>query len=46
MSRFEKAKPPLLRDLENVGAYFEEYDLEIDAKAEHDRLVTDFERLL
>ena len=41
---FEKAKPLLLRDLENVAHYFSQYDVEIDASAEYDRLTTKFEK--
>jgi len=41
---FEKAKPLLLRDLENVAHYFSQYDVEIDAHAEYDRLTTKFEK--
>jgi RIO kinase 1 len=41
---FETAKPLLLRDLENVARYFSQYDVEIDAQAEHDRLTTKFEK--
>ncbi len=41
--RFEKAKPLLRRDLENVAHYFARYDVEIDALAEYDRLTTRFE---
>ena len=42
--RFEKAKPLLRRDLENVARYFSQYDIKIDAPAEYDRLTTRFER--
>jgi len=42
--RFEKAKPLLRRDLENVARYFSQYDIEIDALSEYDRLTTKFER--
>ncbi|TMI21403.1 hypothetical protein E6H31_06065 [Candidatus Bathyarchaeota archaeon] len=42
--QFEKAKPLLCRDLENVARYFSQYDIEIDALAEYDRLTTRFER--
>ncbi|HEV2120818.1 MAG TPA: RIO1 family regulatory kinase/ATPase [Candidatus Bathyarchaeia archaeon] len=42
--RFEEAKPLLLRDLENVARYFSQYDIEIDALAEYERLTTRFER--
>ena len=42
--RFEKAKPLLRRDLENVARYFSQYDIDIDALAECDRLTTKFER--
>jgi RIO kinase 1 len=41
--RFERAKPLLRRDLENVAHYFSRYDVEIDAMAEYDRLTTRFE---
>ena len=40
----EKAKPMLRRDLVNVARYFSQYDIEIDALAEYDRLMTKFER--
>ncbi|OLD35825.1 MAG: hypothetical protein AUI50_00450 [Crenarchaeota archaeon 13_1_40CM_2_52_14] len=42
--RFEKAKPLLRRDLENVARYFSQYNIEIDAQSEYDRLTTRFER--
>jgi RIO kinase 1 len=42
--QFEKAKPLLRRDLENVSRYFSQYDIEIDALAEYERLTTRFER--
>jgi RIO kinase 1 len=42
--RFEEAKPLLRRDLENVARYFSQYDIEIDALLEYDRLTTRFER--
>src|SRR5438552_3331743 len=42
--RFEKAKPLLRRDLENVARYFSQYDIEIDAPAEYDLLTTRFEK--
>ncbi len=42
--RFEKAKPLLQRDLENVARYFSQYDIEIDTLAEYNRLTTKFER--
>jgi RIO kinase 1 len=42
--RFEKAKPLLRRDLENLARYFSRYDVEIDALAEYDQLATRFER--
>ncbi|TMI18745.1 hypothetical protein E6H32_04780 [Candidatus Bathyarchaeota archaeon] len=38
--QFEKARPPLRRDLENVARYFSQYDIEIDALSEYDRLTT------
>lgn len=41
---FEKAKPLLLRDLQNVSNYFSQYDVEIDAESEYDRLTTKFEK--
>ena len=43
-NEFEKAKPLLHRDLENVANYFSEYDIEIDAQAEYDRLTARFEK--
>ena len=42
--RFERAKPLLRRDLENVARYFSQYDIDVDALAEYDRLTTKFER--
>jgi RIO kinase 1 len=42
--RFEEAKPLLRRDLENVARYFSQYDVEVDALAEYERLTTRFER--
>jgi len=42
-SRFERARPLLLRDLENVSGYFARYDLEIDVASEYERLVQEFE---
>ena len=42
--RFEEAKPLLRRDLENVARYFSQYDIDVDALAEYDRLTTRFER--
>jgi len=44
-SRFEKAKPFLLRDLENVAHYFERYDVAIDAKGQFEMLTEKFEKL-
>jgi RIO kinase 1 len=44
-SRFEKAKPLLLRDLENVARYFDRYDVEIDSNAEYESLINSFEKL-
>jgi len=43
--RFEDAKPLLLRDLENVARYFSQYDVEIDAVGEYNRLIARFERV-
>ena len=40
--RFEEAKPLLRRDLENVARYFSQYDVEVDALAEYERLTTRF----
>ena len=40
---FEKAKPLLRRDLENVARYFSQYDIQIDALAEYELLTTRFE---
>lgn len=42
--RFEEAKPLLLHDLENVAHHFSQYDIEIDALMEYNRLTTKFER--
>jgi len=42
--QFEKAKPLLRRDLENMARYFSQYDIEIDPLSEYDRLTTRFER--
>jgi RIO kinase 1 len=42
--KFEEAKPLLRRDLESVARYFSEYDVEIDALAEYERLTTRFEK--
>jgi RIO kinase 1 len=39
---FEKARPLLRRDLENVAHYFSQYDVQIDAQAEYDRLTSKF----
>lgn len=41
---FEKAKPLLLRDLQNVSNYFAQYDIEINAEAEYERLRIKFEK--
>jgi RIO kinase 1 len=41
--QYEQAKPLLHRDLENVARYFSQYNIEIDALAEYDRLTTRFE---
>jgi RIO kinase 1 len=40
--RFEKARPLLRRDLENVGRYFAKYDLDLDSESEYERLVRQF----
>lgn len=45
-NQFEKAKPLLRRDLENISDYFAKYDIEIGAQIEYDRLVTKFEGVL
>lgn len=41
--RFERARPLLLRDLENVGRYFAKYGLDLDYELEYERLVHEFE---
>ena len=43
-SRFEEARPLLLRDLRNVEPYFARFDTRVDAE-EDDLLIARFERL-
>ena len=45
VSTFEKAKPLLLRDLENLACYFGRYNIEIDAYAEYQQLIASFEKM-
>jgi RIO kinase 1 len=44
-SRFEKAKPFLFRDLENVARYFGRYDMKIDARKQFESLTDRFEKM-
>ncbi len=44
-SRFEEARPLLLRDLRNVARYFVRFNTLIDAEEEYDQLIAKFERL-
>lgn len=41
--RLEEAKPLLLRDLRNLQTYFAEYEVELDAEAEYNRLLARLE---
>ncbi len=44
-SRFEEAKPLLLRDLRNIARYFGRFNIGVDAEEEYGRLTARFERL-
>jgi RIO kinase 1 len=39
----EKAKPLLIRDLQNLGRFFERYEVKIDAETEYERLTSHVE---
>ncbi len=43
-SRFEEAKPFLLRDLRNIARYFTKFNTQVDAEKEYDQLIAKFER--
>ena len=44
-SRFEEARPLLLRDLRNIARYFAKCNTPIDAEEEYDQLIARFESL-
>ncbi len=44
-SRFEEARPLLLRDLRNIARYFAKFNTQVDAEKENDQLIARFERL-
>ena len=44
-ARFERAKPFLNRDLENVARYFGRYDVEIDVERQFEFLTAKFEKM-